>query len=438
MVFGYPFHYFVVDKNLGLTVNDKWIQYRMGIALLALVGFAMSFIPRYGKTSVTRIYLGLLGLVTAYFQSVSMSWSSQVHYLWSIFIIVAFASFLRISLMPTLIYCIAGMYIQLEPHLSAGVDIHALIGSNMVGLSLLAILRSRTKDDVRIYIEQQEKIVLERLHIDKQKEMTAYLFKITPKVIKDRLLDLIENQRYNVFQAMNEVLRIRRRNIACIFSDIRGYTNSSKSDTFLDELAIPNMKHATSLVETNGGIPRRIGDLIFAYYDSDDFVSNFKNAVNTCLDIYEMNDRQSQTQQTNEASLKRYILLDVGEARVGNFGSIDSSLEITALGSCVNRAARIDEITKNKIFVDQLGNTAIVMSDNAGRLLKTLYPEAPVHPIDLAAHGIQIRDFPEEVSVWVITDSKDIEQISRLINSKTDNEPLSIESKEVDREHNTA
>ena len=105
-------------------------------------------------------------------------------------------------------------------------------------------------------LEEKEKSILAQKNLSEQTK--GFL----PSVIYKRILNMHNNEGSSVVEATDEVLRAKKKNIVCLFSDIRNYTNSTKNiDNFLDRSAIPNIKLITSITDKNNGISRLIGDL---------------------------------------------------------------------------------------------------------------------------------------------------------------------------------
>jgi class 3 adenylate cyclase len=197
-----------------------------------------------------------------------------------------------------------------------------------------------------------------------------------------------------VLQAAVEVLKARKTNVACLFSDIRGYTQGSKDlETFVNKSVLPEMKACSDKVEEHSGIPRKIGDLIFAYFDDESNDRNTVRAINAGMEIARLNHDMNAT--VTESEIRRYILISTGEAIVGNLGGLDSSIEITALGSPVNLLSRLDDLTKDPSMVDLLNPGDLIVCQNTFSILERLGIGLDCELVDLDALGLTVRDFPE-------------------------------------------
>jgi class 3 adenylate cyclase len=214
----------------------------------------------------------------------------------------------------------------------------------------------------------------------------------------------MEDERMSVIEASIEVLTPKKRKVSCIFSDIRGFTQGSKDlEAFIKESVIPEVKACSDAIEDFGGIPRKIGDLIFAYFDEESVERNIVASAAAAMAISRLNQDMNET--ANMVRIKRYVLLSYGEALVGNLGGLDSSIEITALGSPVNFLSRLDEATKNRALADKLSPGDLVLSQEFSKMLASLVPDVTQSEIDLQKIGVSIRDFDDVRYVYSVSPS---------------------------------
>ena len=200
-------------------------------------------------------------------------------------------------------------------------------------------------------------------------------------------------------------MRPKKKHIACLFSDIRGFTEASKDlESFIGDLVLPNVKACTNTIDAHGGIPRKIGDLIFAYFDHENPSLSLVNAMASAMDISRINE--SQNNGSTGQNIERYILVASGQAFVGNIGGFDSSVEITALGSPVNYLSRIDEITKAPEVAEQLRSGDIIVSNASMLALLSMGIEFEAVRIELDRLGIEVRNFPDEKHIYIVKPSR--------------------------------
>jgi class 3 adenylate cyclase len=289
-------------------------------------------------------------------------------------------------------------------HLAAGVPFSSIISTAFVTIMLLLILKSSHVADVRNFVLSQENIAAQRKLIELNIEFSDRLKAFIPKVIADRIEALVTQKRVSVLQAAVDVLKPRKAEVSCLFSDIRGFTKGSRDlDAFINRSVLPEMKACSNVVEEFGGIPRKIGDLIFAYFDDEDRAKNVGRCLMAAIDISRVNQELNSRGSRNE--IRRYILVSTGEAIVGNLGGLDSSIEITALGPPVNFLSRLDELTKNPYLGSQLVPGDVLV---CGRTISTL-EQYDVHleldAIDLVGSGLTVRDFPDVQTVFRLRNS---------------------------------
>lgn len=260
------------------------------------------------------------------------------------------------------------------------------------------IIRTSHMADIKNFVLNQENIAAQKQIIELNIEFADRVRAFIPKVIARRLEEYISQHRLTVIQAAVEVLKARKTHVACIFSDIRGFTQGSKDlEAFITKSVLPEMKACSDLVEKYDGIPRKVGDLIFAYFDDDSLQKNVLHALAAAMDISRKNQDMNAT--FTESEIRRYILISSGEAIVGNLGGLDSSIEITALGSPVNFLSRLDDLTKSPQIAEILNSGDIVVCNETRSLIQDIGIFLDTETIDLHGLGLTIRDFPETQKV---------------------------------------
>jgi len=234
-----------------------------------------------------------------------------------------------------------------------------------------------------------------------------------------------------ILQAIDEVLRPREKEIACLFSDIRGFTQGSRDlQGFVNKGVIPDVKKCSDSIEAHGGIPRKVGDLVFAYFDDDVVHRNLIRAVAAGISIARLNEDLNSTLSAQK--IRRYILITTGDAIVGNIGGLDSSIEITALGSPVNFLSRVDELTKSPQLMLILQPSDILLSEVAMAHLMEMNIRVESTKISLKSLGLSLRDFPKEETLYTIRATEaNYDAIMGPYNYLEQNKP-STNRKEVD------
>lgn len=146
--------------------------------------------------------------------------------------------------------------------------------------------------------------------------------------------------------------------IAALFSDIRGFTAASeKLDPRVTERMINT--HLQAMVEVilsnEGTLDKFMGDGVMALFNvpgrQDDFALR---AVKTALEMQEAHlGVMEKWRQEGVDPRPIGIGLAVGEAITGNFGSLERA-EYTAIGNCVNLAARLCSVARGgQVLLDE-------------------------------------------------------------------------------------
>lgn len=188
----------------------------------------------------------------------------------------------------------------------------------------------------------------------------------------------------------------KRFDLTVLFSDIRGFTSvSEKLDPEqLVELLNQYFSEMTEIIFRNEGtVDKFLGDGILAFFGapqpSDDHP---KRAVAAAL---EMRDRleylQEHWQQVTQTALRIGIGINSGEAMVGNIGS-GKRMEYTIMGSTVNLASRIQNLTQEK-------NAPIIISASTQAEVLDMFELQFLGPTP-------IRGLDQEVDLYQVLDLK--------------------------------
>lgn len=399
---GYVAHYFLIDLPLGKTPVELWARYRFGCAAAALFGFGMTYHQSLDRFGLTRAPLLLCGVLFSYLQGASMLWRPETPYFYSILIPVVSVAAWRKSAGESALYLVTLYAFSAPAWLARPSELPYIVSAAIVGMLGVGVLRSRLSSDVESFIANQEKLEAQSALIQAQLDLNDQVRSFLPKEIYRRIEEKMRVQRRTVLQALDEVLRCRRTPVACIYSDIRGFTQKSKDlDNFVLHSALPNMRTCTEIVEAFGGVPRLIGDLVFGYFDQADpkeaYLSALRCAGRMAAKSNEMNSDLPEKLRTN-----RYVLLSFGEAIVGNTGGSGSSWEITVLGPPANILSRLDSLSKIPKFASLITGPMVILTQSAGDRARAYFPGLEMRRLDLQALGLEIRDFPEESGVFLV------------------------------------
>ena len=399
----YVGHYFFYDKAMGLEPIRDWFWFRM-IAAGTSFATMIFYLSPLATSKLSKLPAILATWLYCYTQAMITTWWDGTPWLFSFVFVSGTLVILRVSPLATISLAIVYMTSQSSFLLEAEVPLSSIVSAGFVTIVLLMILKASSVADVRNFVLNQENIAAQKKIIELNIEFSDRLRAFIPRAIAERIESLVTQRRLSVLQAAVEVLKPRKTEVACLFSDIRGFTKGSRQlDAFVDKSVFPEMKACSNVVEGFGGIPRKIGDLIFAYFDHQAISKNVVRCLLSGIDIarvnHELNSRGTQN------AIRRYILISTGEAVVGNLGGLDSSIEITALGPPVNYLSRLDELTKNPYLRDQLTPGDILICSNT----KDRLAEAGIllhwQRIALKAGGLEMRDFPEVDEIYKLNES---------------------------------
>jgi len=404
-------HYYLVDIPNNKTPIEAWFVFRMVMAALASFCIAIYFFKPFIETRYVKwpaICAMSAGCIT---QSFVPLYFSEAPWFYPYLFVFASVLVLGSSPIKSLLFATPIMLTYYFPLVSAGVPSYQLTSAMVVCMVVIFVVRTSYISDIRNYVLTKERDQYRDEVIELGKEFEDRLKSFIPRVIAERLQNLIDNTKMTVIEATLDVLTPKKKSVACLWSDIRGFTQGSKDlDDFLADSVIPEVKVCSDAVEKYEGIPRKIGDLIFAYFDS---VENKLNLVRSLLAAFELSEINKDMNETvSTVNVKRYILVSSGEALVGNLGGMNSGVEITALGSPVNFLARLDDATKAPGLAKYLEPGDVVLCPRSAQMLLELDSEIDCVPVCLKSENVAIRDFPEVAQVFVLRPST--ESHSRL------------------------
>ncbi len=395
-------HYYLFDLPMALRPTDLWFWFRMSIASLAIAASLCYCIPTLCHSRYYRLPAVALLWTLCFTQARTIVWYDQSQYLYAFMFVVLSTMLLRSSMAMSLVFAVITLGTQWPAYLESELSKPTVYSGMVATLVFISITRAKYLGDIRFFLASQQNIDAQRRMIEMNIEFTDRIRAFLPREISNRLSKRLSDNRSTVLQAVDDVLRPAHRTVACLFSDIRGFTQSTKSsDVFLGEGVIPNVRRCNSVVEKYHGIPRKIGDLIFAYYDDDNPYVNLIHCLASGFEIAEANRSFNEAQRA-ETRIHRYVLISNGDAIVGNLGGYDSSIEITALGSPVNLLSRIDEVTKLPAFKAVVRETDLVICPRTAQLLSHLALGCDVMRLALSDVGGSIRDFEEMNALWLL------------------------------------
>ena len=403
----YVLHYFTVDRSEGLAPSELWFNYRFGMAAVGALGLFFYSVPQlYSNNRFYKVPLILACAVFTYFQARTVVWYPKVPYLYVFGFIFIASVMLRSSIVRSISFAAFLMAITWSTLIEAGQSPAMIASAGVVTGVFIIFTRAKYLSDIHLFLANQRNFEQQKKFIEVNLEFTNQIKAFLPAEISKRLTYYIQESRMSTLQAIDEVLRPRTLPVACLYSDIRGFTKGSNDlHGYVSKAMLPNVKVSTELVEKHNGIPRKIGDLIFAYYDFNDLSRNIVNSILSAASISRFNQEMNESLPSSQ-KINRYILLSCGEAIVGNLSSYESAIEITAIGSPVNILSRIDELTKHQGLREHLEHGDVLMTSSFAEILIEARPTVTLKRLDLKGLKLSIRDFEETQAIYIFKPNK--------------------------------
>ncbi len=400
----YILHFHFVDIPQHKEPIEKWFFYRYGVALFCVGIFLLyRFLPltRYLRTPYSLACLGL-----CYLQGQTLIWHAGTPYQYGFIMAFIMAWTIQKNILTSAIFFLSLVLVQVDPLLMTAVPTPHIISHTILFLVALIFTRYGLKVEIEKFLSDMELLSSQKKNIEMSLEFSNQLLAFLPKLIGARMKSLISSRAVGVTEASDFVLRPRIVPVACLYSDVRGYTKKSRNLEFISNSLLTEVQNITEVVDECSGIPRKIGDLVFAYFDSGDLVQNSLKSSIAAIKIANINALHNESVQA-ESVVSRKIIITSGLSVVGNLGTSSSSIEITAMGPPINLAARIDELTKTSEFQAACPPDHIICPTELAFIIKGLAPSAKIYEVKLEELGLKIRDFEHEQSIWLIAPSLD-------------------------------
>lgn len=392
-------HFFLIDIPQKKEPLSWWASYRFGLAGGATLGFALTFFTISQKDLFYKIPMAVLGIAAVYMQGMSMSMRTQIPFFYVPLLAFLFTLALRSNPLVSLIYFGVNLMVSTEWFLLRPLETHHMVSSSVLGAVLLFYLRGRQNIEVLNFVLEQQKLEAHRNLIELQTQMNDQLKMFLPKKIYSDVERKISVEGLSPLQASDEVLRPRKVNCVILYSDIRGYTRMGRIGVeALQGSVMRAQRMTTDAVERFGGVPRLQGDLVFAYFDSNEPSANIHNAISAAIEIFNRTESLN-LELPNEQKIKRFMILASGEVLVGNLGGTEGSRDISVLGDAANLPSRIDALTKDPRAVE-LSRRPILLSASVMTEIEKIGISAVAHEVLLKDLGIEIKDFPNEDRVY--------------------------------------
>ena len=404
----YVAHFLLYDIPVGLTPIENWLAFRVCAAASCLTVFFVHRMKLIGR--LYKLPAFVVCALLCYSQVRVSYYHADASHLFALIFVFLAVFVVRVNAFFSFGYSVFLLLIQLPTLLVLDISEHVVLSSCIVTILACTLTRTAYASDVKNFLLSRERDESQKAMIALSQDFSNRLRSFIPRVIANRLQEAVSSKGMTVLEAAVEVLRPKTMDVVCLFSDIRGFTQGSKNlDTFLRQSALPEIKACSESIESYEGIPRKIGDLVFAYFDDESMERNIVRSVLAGLEISRQNKDLNDTSSMEEVS--RYILIASGEAVVGNVGGVDSSVEITALGTSVNYLSRLDEATKHPNLKRVFAPGDLILSFEAGNLLQSAISGLSLESVSLKELGVAVRDFPEADVIYLLKPQSELHEL---------------------------
>ncbi len=179
-----------------------------------------------------------------------------------------------------------------------------------------------------------------------------------------------------------------KRDITCMFSDVRDFTSISEQLTATELAMALNryMGEMTDIVfETNGTLDKYIGDAIVAFWGAPiDIGDHVNQALDAAVKMLEaLPAINEEFKQKNLPEFKVGLGLNSGECSVGNMGS-DQIFAYTALGDNMNLGARLESLCKYygaQILISEYTYERMDQNKFTSRLIDNVIVKGKTEPV---------------------------------------------------------
>ena len=187
------------------------------------------------------------------------------------------------------------------------------------------------------------------------------------------------------------------RELAVLFSDIRGFTTISED--MLPEMVVESLnryfEHMVDIIiDHNGIVDKYMGDAIMAFYGAPvQHENDSLLAVQTGLDMLDGLKTFNMWQlENNRPPFNIGIGINYGKVTVGNIGS-EKKMDYTVIGDMVNTASRLEGLTK-------IYGRSFIISGSVYEKVKDVFP---CHQLDIVAvkgrhQGIPVYSVQRQLS----------------------------------------
>ena len=244
---------------------------------------------------------------------------------------------------------------------------------------------------------QMKKYAFESVISQKKEQRIRQIFqKYVPKDVIDKF-----------FASPDAMMIGGNRDLAILFSDIRGFTTISEKmspDELVSALNLYFSDQVDIIMNRNGIVDKYIGDAIMAFWGApvkhqDDAMQSVLAGLEMIDILEKFNKRQ---RELNKTEFHIGIGINYGTVTVGNIGS-ERKMDYTVIGDTVNLASRMEGLTK-------LYKEDLLISESIYEQIKDKEPILQIRLLDTVAvkgktRGVKIYSIrrsitPTEAKAW--------------------------------------
>ena len=213
--------------------------------------------------------------------------------------------------------------------------------------------------------------------------------------IKKQFEHYLDPRQVKQLQKQPDLLKLGGETRYCtfLFTDLRGFTSMSEKMTPEEVTEIMNATLSVQVEEiqrAGGMVDKFIGDACMGIFSAPlDLPQHENRAIEAAVRIQE---RIKELNETMEADIAIGVGLQSGTACVGNMGS-NTRFDYTAIGNCVNEAARYESATK-QVGVD------ILIGEETAKSCKYLLKE--LEPIKVKGKENKLRVYTWDSSLQLL------------------------------------
>lgn len=400
-------HHWLVDAFVNPVPAENWLWYRIGYGSLGIVLAAVVYLSQSRNSYIVSLpvlfyYIGLTAL-----QTMTIHWDSRSPVLFTVLLPFMYLSLGAYSMRHALFFyacVVCSQMVIVSWYENDYVGSGAVLTSSYLVLFVAVLMTSNSySQKLKNFILRQKYSEKQADLIKHQKSLNQYLRGFLSKEHYLRLKSLSSSGE-SILSSIEKVFRPEMKMIACIYSDVRNYTERSRNeDNLFINGVMPNISELTGIVDNNRGIPRLVGDLIFSYFDFNEHEHSLIYALRSAAMMKSRNIELNK--KLGIKPIERNFVVCSGEAMVGNIGPREHAREITALGSCVNLGHRLDDYAKTNRSIPP---SSIIVSSSVKEFLADRIDYHELEEISLQPNSV--KDFPELTFIYVIPNEKTLDK----------------------------